>query len=105
MTARHETEHLLQFARYRAAFASDRAASSSAPVDLITAAIATDEDKERRETIERVVGEVVERYQAEDEAEADHVGDARLAEWRDLSSGERDTVKFGKLEKSPTHWG
>jgi hypothetical protein len=107
---RHEVEHLLQFERYRSVFATDPAAAdSSLATGLVNAAMSafepSEEDRARDALIERVVDEVMEKYAAEDEAEATAAGDRRLEDWRSMSSAERDSVKFNKLVPSGTWLG
>jgi hypothetical protein len=107
MVTRHEVQHLLQFAYHRLAVASTPTLSPSLSSDTGEAAtvMGADEDVEQRAMIERIVDEKIKEFEAEDEAEAARAGDARLEAWRDLSTSQRDAIKFGKLETPAGHWG
>jgi len=110
---RHETQHLIQFAKMRdqKATAPVRSASDPTKSSRIEPNVSEPEsfDPERLALIERKADEIarslIDEENAYDEYEAQAAGLGRLLEWRELAPFERDQVKFGKFTKPPTHWG
>jgi hypothetical protein len=113
---RHEAEHLLIFAHQRAYFAEQRAmrvesepvpapSSVSEPAPTAPPVEVAPGDAERLAKLEEIADKWEAEFEVRDEAQAEAAGAARLHEWRELASSERDRIKFGKLAKSPTHWG